>query len=206
MVVDAYNDFFGYLVDADMRLDELLGYLRHMDEFIRKFDKRKFEKQGQLPTDNEFYLFKKPFPALLHASFVIALAILVEGELKTYCQLLKHHMSLRLNLIDIRGSTLDAFNKFCNKVAYIDTGLTERNWQDIRGFWEIRNCLVHRGGDITDFNKSNVVRDFIHRNNHPTLDGEVLELSRESSELMINLVHDFIDRIYSAALKLFPKQ
>lgn len=205
MTIDPHTSFFGHLVFAQMSLEEINDYVMIVDNFIKKADKRILEgKGGWLLNDDEFYQYIEPFPVLLHSSLVITVGIWLEGELKTFCHLLKRHLGLWLDLSDLKGSTIDRFRKYCEKFARIDIDVEPRQWEDIRGVWEIRNCLVHNDGFLDNFNKSAIIKIFSRRHKMPKVLKDRIEPSSESSILIVKIVSSFIERVYRSALKRFP--
>ena len=107
---------------------------------------------------------------------------------------------------DFRGSLLERFKKYCQNLANLDLDLSESEWQDITAIMEIRNCLVHNSGSTEDFAKIKIIKTFANRYKTPCICEGRLRLSDDTLLITLKILHNFINKIYDAALKKFPKK
>ncbi|MFA5205357.1 MAG: hypothetical protein WC708_13250 [Lentisphaeria bacterium] len=142
----------------------------------------------------------------LNAGFLISVAIFLEREMREFAFALQKAGHLGLNLGDMSGSLPERFRKYCLHVARLPSLTTETNWQDVCGFVEIRNCLVHANGILDGFGKVNAIKAFATRHGTPRIDEPHLLVDAQTSHKCLDLVTDFIGTIYHVALKAYPRR
>jgi hypothetical protein len=75
---------------------------------------------------------------------------------------------------------------------------------DILAVYEIRNCLVHAGDDLSVFVKADLIRAFAQRR-RPTLCREQrLDLEDATAKIIARVIYAFLEAVYDAALVKFP--
>ena len=77
-------------------------------------------------------------------------------------------------------------------------------WQDMVGLFEIRNCLVHAGGNLAEFPKAATVREFAARHRTPNCSSQALEFNPSTSKVALEIASVFLQSIYDIALQAFP--
>ena len=135
---------------------------------------------------------------------IISAMIFIERETRSYCDALRKASGASLASRDLSGSWLDRFFKYCEKVVGLDLGVSNELKSDIRGALEVRNCLVHASGYLPDFQRREAVRAFLARHNIPNKLEDFLEPSRDLAEVVLEVVGEFIERIYESALQKYP--
>ncbi len=202
--VDANDELFSGYLNACSKINDLDQFKEYSDALLNR-ERAWFEEEAHVDLEQEFLpLFAETFPPILHTSIVISSVILLENEIKIFSGLLDKHQSNKLSINDMSGSLLEKFKKYVGGLAGLDFDFAGSNWRDIKGLYEIRNCLVHNGGSIDKFSNFKTIQDFSARHNTPLQENDVLVLDAESSNVAVSLISNFIDGIYASALRLFP--
>src|SRR5213594_4427810 len=139
--IDPGLNFFGHSVDADMTLEDLEQFLTVVDEFLRKTAKRFAGKRDEFGLDRSDS-FAETFPEILYASVITAAVSFLEREVRAFTDALREACSSPLGARDLSGAWLERFRKYCEKIALLPVGLTDAEWEDVKGVVEVRNCLV----------------------------------------------------------------
>lgn len=196
--------FFGNLVDGSSRLNDLEQFREHMEAFLRR-EQTYFVEEAHPDLELEFLpLFAETFPPILHSSVVISTAILLEQEMRGFSGALIDALGLKLKFNDLSGSVLERFRTLVVKVASLDLNPNQVPWDDMVGLFEIRNCLVHAGGSLSEFQRAPTVHAFASRHGTPDCSDTVMTISAETSELVLRIASRFLDSIYDLALTRFP--
>ena len=82
--------------------------------------------------------------------------------------------------------------------------LQDSAWQDILAVYEIRNCLVHAGGDLGAFTTAEVIRAFAHRRQLTLCPNDRLELDGATAHTIARVIYAFLEAVSEAALARFP--
>lgn len=135
---------------------------------------------------------------------MIAAAALLEQALRAVALGLKQALDLRLDLGDIKGSLMERFRKYVRGLACLDLDVPEAQWRDISAVYEIRNCLVHAGGDLSRFAGSQAVRAFAQPGNLAFVSDGRIELDRVSATRLVAATSLFLNQLYRALLLNFP--
>ncbi len=174
-----------------------------MDAFLSR-EKTYFEEDAHPDLELEFLpLFAETFPPILHSSIIISVAILLEQEMRGFCRALIDALDLKLKFNDLSGTVLERLRTLTTKVAQLELDPANVRWDDTVGLFEIRNCLVHAGGDLTEFQRAQTVRAFGARHGTPKCSETSIRIDSATSKLALEIASDFLDGIYSIALVRF---
>jgi hypothetical protein len=210
MELPPHAQFFGSLVSVSVELDVLREYILHMDQSIEEAEAACQTSVQAVPpslqsiAEDKSDLLAEPFPRLLHTGVIISTVILLEQELTFFARFLQKVEGLGLSLGDLRGSLVERFKKYCLHVARLPFPVSERNWQDLRGVIEIRNCLVHNEGFLDGFNKACAVRAFMDDHGTPLVEDGRLCVGADTSLKVLDVVKLFIESIHNEALQKYP--
>ncbi len=197
--------FFGCSVDALIHVDELRAYLTTVEEFLAESATRLVGKHDAFGNEDS-YLYEEPFPSILYSSVIVVTVGLLERDLRDFAQSLRDAENLQLSLRELRGSWLDRFLVYAQKVARMDLALPSKLLEDVRGVVEVRNCLVHNGGQLADFAGKGAVQSFIRRK---ALGPVVVDALLADSKLVvavIDIVEQFLNVCFEAALRKWPRE
>ncbi len=196
--------FFGNWVDASSRIEDIEKFLQQTASAYQR-ELAWLEEEGHVDPDIEFVpLFAETLPPILYMSVVIAAASVLEQELRGISQALRDTLKLPLSFNDIAGSLIERFRKYAVGLAGLPVGLQESDWQDILAVYEIRNCLVHAGGDLHAFAKADVIRAFAQRRQLAMCRDERIELEDATAKTIARVIYAFLEGVYEAALVKFP--
>jgi hypothetical protein len=201
--IDNNTLFFGNFVDADLKLADLLDYLKDINKFIRR-KKRYQEKKlkDSILRDIVVGMFSESFSSILFRSVLISAWAIMESEFKGYCNAMQGSMGIVLSFSELKGSAIERFRNYVTKVLKLDLELTNENWEDLKAINEIRNSLVH--GVVEN---KQLINKFMNRKRLPGLlhRGNII-LDESNLKVIITVCRLFVERIYFAALEAFPGQ
>ena len=202
-VVDANDLLFGNFCDSLSKLEEIEKFREHFERFLEQ--EREYFEGAHTDLQIEYLpLFADTFPPILHSSIIISVAVLLELEMGGYCAALREGLNLDLRLGDLAGNILDRFKAYTARVARLDVDFIKARWEDTVGIFEIRNCLVHSGGNLGEFSRASVIRTFAAHHNTPTCEADRLRIGPETSSVVLSIATDFLHVIYNNALSIFP--
>jgi len=193
--------FFGDFVDISMRLSDLEGLLNETDKY---FKNRIKDRKSENYLDFREYEIEK-FPDIQRISFLIVLVMLIEIQIKSYCNNLYRFRVSPIKLNKLRGSIIEQFLVYVEKLAGYDFAFEEGILDRIREIIELRNCFVHADGYLKEFNRREQIKNLSRKVNGIIIANGYVELSSESCLEFIKIVRKFFDIIYNKALELFPK-
>jgi len=202
---EAYRLLAKNCFDMDRRWAELDSYVDSVNKFLLQSQRRLNAKYSKGESPFNGGLFAEPYPNLLHSSILILAVTIIEQETRGYARALKTALSLDLALNDLSGSWLERFKKYAVRLAGMDFGLSELQWQDTQDIVEIRNCVVHTGGCLDGFSRAQQVRLFATRHDTPIIVDNRLLFSHDTSIVMLGVGGAFLGSIYDAAANRFPK-
>ena len=212
MTLSQHYQFFGNLVDASGELDLLKDYVLHMDTLLQESKVACQSSAQTIPPSLECIandksdLLAEPFPRLLHEGLIISTVIFLEQELRFLADSMLKTEGLELSIKDIQGSLIEKFKKYCLYVARLPFAVSDQNWEDLRGIWEIRNCFVHSYGSLDGFVKASTVIAFATRHGTPQIDGNRLVVDAETSLKVLEVVKAFMESVHVGFLQKYPKE
>jgi len=211
MELDPNTRFFGDHLNADIEIALLRQYLTRMDGLLAEAQAscassvQAFPEILQAIAEDEIELIPVQYCQMMNAGFLISVAIFLESQMREFAFALQKAGQLGLSLGDMSGSLPERFRKYCQNVAGLPSLTSEQNWQDVCGFVEIRNCLVHADGILDGFGKVNAIKAFVARHGTPRIDEPHLLVDAQTSHKCLDVVTDFIGAIYNVALEAHPK-
>ena len=201
--INPYLDFFGSSVDVSMRVDDLRAYLSSVEDFLRESSARWMGERSTHGID-EAYVYEESFPSILYSTVIAAAVGLLERDLRRFAERVRQAEGLSLSLRELSGSWLDRFLIYTDKVARIDVALSPQLVEDTRAVVEVRNCLVHCGGELAECQGRRVIEAFVGRKGLGLIASDVLRADRQLADAAINIVSTFIDTCYDSALRAYP--
>jgi len=202
-VVDANDLLFGNLADSLSKLDEIEKFREQVDRFLEQ--EREYYEGEHTDLQIEYLpLFADTFPPILHSSIVMSVVVLIELEMRGYCAALCEALDLDLRFGDLAGSVLDRFKAYTTRVAKLDIDFSKARWEDTVGLFEIRNCLVHSGGNLGEFARTPVIKAFATRHGTPVCEGDRLRIGPQTSSVVLSIASHFLHVKYNCALCRFP--
>lgn len=186
---------FGNAFDLDCHVSDLLLVLRKTEDID-------FPKDKSLP--DEQVLLADIHPDLTRKAFIVSLLIALDDQFKVFCQILKNGTDQKLKWNDLKGTALDRFICYSEKVCGLTLPPDEFDRQQLRGLIEVRNCIVHNNSNLDGFGKAKVIESFASRINGLSIEDGYITFALEACEECANLVHKFMDSSYQSAMKKFP--
>lgn len=176
-------DFFVWETISAFRA--IQRYFELVESQIGKVKDEEWEKLKQLPIprDDEEYQteyvptieahkheFEKVLPRLVGYSFVMMLFSELEFRINGICRELKKREKVPLKISDFKGDLIERFSKFltiANKPQ-----LEKKEKAEINNFVVVRNCIVHNNGFLSNFAKSDKLRNIAKSELHLKIVGK----------------------------------
>lgn len=205
--------FFGDAVCADLKLDELSFFFKEIESFSQQSANnfRNLLSSGKLhPLHLDNFYSDHDYETLgdiSRESFIIMLVKFVETEIKSYCENFIEYNNINLKFNDFKGSVLERFLLVMNKLLLLDFKILDCELHDIKGVFEVRNCLVHSDGYLEMFPKRKLIESFInqHKLNCINTDADALIITNETCNICFGIIKKFVNTIYDFALEKHPE-
>jgi hypothetical protein len=187
--------FFGNLVDLDCHVQDLKLVLKKTDEI-------EFPEHEVAPESES--LITGIFPDITRKTFVVALLIALDNQFKTYCEILREATGQRLKWSDLKGSPLERFITYSEKVCGLKSVCDDSTRQKLVGLIEVRNCIVHNNSSIDGFSKRKIIENFSNQVEGVTIQDDIISLDLVACNNCADIVFEFMERAYASALEVFP--
>ena len=187
--------FFGNLVDLDCHLQDLKLLLRKTEEIEFPYH------EG---TDGDDILITVDFPDITRKSFIVTLLIALDDQFRTYCDLLKTATGQKLKWGDLKGSPLDRFVAYSEKVCGLGPVCDEPTRQLLQGLIEVRNCIVHNNSCLEGFSKPETLESFAKKVEGVEIEDGRISLDLDGCHRCTEIVSKFMEQAYYSALERFP--
>lgn len=196
-----YLFFFGSMVELDCHIQDLKLVLQKTEEID-------FDEHPEITPDlQEEGLIYDIFPGIARESFIVSLLITLENELKWFCDLLRQIENIPLKWTELRGSALDRFKIYCEKLAGLSVSDAHSLLAKVSGLIETRNCIIHSNASIENFGKAKVVEQFTHSiEGISIVHDHHLEFTYDACIQCADVIMDFMKLWYHAALDRYPKK
>ncbi len=146
----------------------------------------------------------------VHWAVIILLCIRLEENVKELSALLSKNDKLTRRIEDYdRGNVLEKFRKFLvGSAGWPNVVPTDATWKDISGVYAIRNCLVHKQANFSEYEvhskkRGKQIFDFCRRHSTPNIVTPWLDIDLSTSLVCVKVVKQFFDEIF-AKLKTRP--
>jgi len=166
--------FFGDYVNFGMQLDDLRDFLKEFQKYIEVTNHHL--RTNRLTGYDEEQLgemkerFEYSHGEILRNSIIISLYILIETELKGYCNNYCDYGNFKIRVSELKGDILSRFKVYCTKVIDLPFDFSSGLWEFIENLQELRNYLVHNNGELEGFNRQKTLRQFARSNSVITID------------------------------------
>ncbi|MCZ6780466.1 MAG: hypothetical protein O7C73_02345 [Nitrospirae bacterium] len=187
--------FFGNLVDLDCHIQDLKLVLRKTEEI--EFPYHEDAAEGES-------LIADIFPDITRKGFIVTLLIALDDQFKVYCEILKKATSQHLKWNDLKGSALERFITYSEKVCGLKSVCDDLIRQQLVGLIEVRNCIVHNNSGIEGFSKRNVIERFSNQMEGVNIQEGYITLELVACNNCADIVLKFMEQAYHSALEVFP--
>ncbi|WP_339249087.1 hypothetical protein [Paenibacillus sp. FSL P2-0136] len=100
-------------------------------------------------------------PGILRNSLLVSIFSYFENQLVLLIKSIQINNNIELNLSDLRGTGVEKTQIYLRKICGVDISFDSKNWQYVKNAIQIRNCIVHNGGDIEEYSKKTELRRII---------------------------------------------
>jgi hypothetical protein len=186
---------------AKFKYSDEISELEHNIEFftnyieLLKTSMKGIETSDSIWDTDEFYssIEVDRFSNLLRTSFFVSLYSYLENQVNNECQRSKQeNPQIKISLSDIRGRGIIRAKIYLVKV--LDTSFPfgkDPTWESIQWLNEVRNCIVHSEGRVSDkLKKHDVDHPFLHY--EMFFGNEVLVLDEGFCENAISVINSFL--------------
>ena len=188
--------FFGNLVDLDCRIQDLKLVLQKTEEI-------EFPDHGDAGVGES--LIADIYPDITRKGFIVSLLITLDDQFKVFCEILKEATGQTLKWNDLKGSSLERFILYSEKVCGLKSVCNDLMRQKIRGLIEVRNCIVHNNSNIEGFGKRRVIESISNQITGLDMQEGYITLEFDACNHCADLVLRFMEQAYHSALEVFPK-
>ena len=189
--------FFGNLVDLDC-------YIQDLKLVLRKTEEIEFPEYEEANEDESLII--DIFPDIPRKSFIVTLLIVLDDQFKTYCEILKAATGQKLKWNDLRGSALDRFLTYSEKVCGLRPFCDDSTRQMLEGLIEVRNCIVHNNSSIDGFSKTKIIQCFIKQIKGVEIERGYISIDFTACNTCADIVLRFMEDAYRSALEMFPRE
>ncbi|MDJ0708914.1 MAG: hypothetical protein QNJ14_00920 [Woeseiaceae bacterium] len=187
--------FFGNAVELDCHVQDLKLLLKKTEEI-------EFPDHTEVPEGES--LIGDIHPDLTRKSFIVLLMIALDEHMKTFCEILKDATGNKLGWNSLKGSSIERFLAYAEKVCGLNLQIDETMRQSVRGLIEVRNCIVHNDSSLDGFGKPKVVESFAEAVPGMSIERSYLVLEKDACIRCANIMHSFMDKAYRAAFEAYP--
>lgn len=162
--------------------DRLNAYLRYANELEAKFanDVAGMDEVLSTITDDPCYAqsviignqkheLERVFIQHLRSANVVTACSFLESRMHMIANLAKDITQVKISLEDIHGSGIRRANTYLEKAIGVDMSESSNEWGHIKNAIQIRNCIVHCGGNTDYYKSSQSIINIIKRNKHLSL-------------------------------------
>jgi len=197
------------------RLEDLKKCMKTVEEALKREEQfyiikerlkgKKVDYIGLLLGNEHFYKIVSEFSKILRESFFITLYAFFENTLTVLCEIIRAKRNYSIEISDIRDKGIFAAKTYIEKVANFPFPEQSSYWKDICVYNKIRNCIVHRGGQIADRDKK-LIEKFTKRKLSIDL---ILEKDISLSEgfclKFVNIMEDFLEELFKGIVNEINK-
>lgn len=131
--------------------------------------------------------------------------IALDDQFKVYCEILKQATGQNLKWNDLKGSALERFITYSEKVCGLRSVYDNLIRQQLAALIEVRNCIVHNNSSIEGFSKQKVVESFANQMEGVNIQEGYITLDLAACNNCADIVFKFMEHAYHSALEVFPK-
>lgn len=186
---------FGHLVDFDCHIQDLKLVLRKTEEI--EFPEHEESIEGES-------LIADIFPDITRKSFIVTLLISLDDQFKIYCEILKEATAQKLKWNHLKGSTLERFIIYSEKVCGLSSVYDESIRQKVSALIEVRNCIVHNNSNTEGFSKKQVIENFSKKMDGIDIREGYITLELVACNNFADIIFEFMEQAYHSAIKVFP--
>ena len=187
---DVHRDLLGLL---DPQLNSLLRERKEVLEEVMNSTEEAVEAElaGLLYDEEER---GEQFKGILFNSFFLASFALFEHKLQTICRRAQAAMGSPFSVDDLgRSAVLDRSKKYLTKLG-VDFPAQDSDWKEIRNYADIRNRLMHEGGNLPK--NGNLTAYAVSRQIVSEWNERELVLTRSFCEEAVNNLEGFALRVH----------
>jgi len=202
-----------FAIDVSLGWQELEEYLKTTEKYLEKaktdWETSFNEQVKHLPPEErdelgEFYSdtywdYAETFPAILRNSFLVSAYSMLEHKLVYICYQLRKEFGLSHSWNDARGTKLEQFKKCCNK-AHLPLSFASQDWQEIKNYSLVRNCIVHNNGLMKGFREEQKLR--IYTNSKKIISQNLIRqqitLTEQFCKEVIKTMRAFLSKVIEA--------
>lgn len=144
------------------------------------------------------------FPDITRKSFIVTLLIALDDQFKVFCEILKGATGQELKWNDLKGSALERFITYSEKVCGLKSVCDDLSRQKVAAIIEIRNCIVHNNSSIEGFNKKQVIESYSKKMEGIDIQNGYIALELVACNNCADIIFEFMEKAYRSALEVYP--
>ena len=146
-------------------------------------------------------LFEQDLIPAMRYSFVVLMHTVFETRLRAFCSNMQTERSIPITLLDVHGSPIERACTYLSKLAALPVA-NFPEWQHLRTFQKVRNCIVHDYGYVTESGnrKEKKIRALVRQNIGIAIDDYGrLALTKAFCEQYLTHVDTFFGNLFRAS-------
>lgn len=178
---------------------------KEFDEAVKRLSKEERRDAEDYYSD-VFYQYQE-YTEILRRSLFSYIYSVIENMLNDLCNSERESKKLKLSLSDLSGKGIERAKNYLKKVAEIQFPAESGEWQELKVYNLVRNCLVHREGELGDSNDDRTIREWALRCpdclevKHDVVGREFLEIKRDLCYRALEVVRQFFRQLYQGREK-----
>jgi len=172
-------------------------YIEVMEEFLEAEERSYLEKARKASEHWEFQHasseaeLRNHLVPILRASIFTSLYSFLESRFNWVC-LQRKGQDIRLDLKQISGKGITRARTYWTKVLRLELP-EDPLWQRLQGYSLVRNCLVHRGGEVSADDTK--LRGYISKNPNLGLPADVIVIHQGFCEEVLGSIEAFLHQL-----------
>lgn len=144
-------------------------------------------------------LFEEDLSPAMRYSFVVLMHTVFETRLRAFCSDMQRERRIPIALAEVRGSPIDQARTYLTKLATLPIGIIPE-WQNLRSFQKVRDCIVHAYGHVTESRDQSEIRKLVAKGIGLTVgDHGRLVLTKSFCGEQLSCLERFFHSLFQAA-------
>lgn len=151
LVVGAIGEYKDYLIEIE---GKFAGDLDKLEKRYKADSKRAADLSPQDEDVTGYYAdelhrIESVFRRAFRYSAIVTIHSLLETSMNSMCSFLQKKHGYGPGLQDIKGDGIERSRLYLSKVCGIEFPDTSHEWQELQKLNQLRNCIVHANGDVS---------------------------------------------------------
>ena len=182
---------------------EMLRSRRNSEELVERLKRDEIDYADQVLRNTDFAKLTFRFPKILESSLFIGLYAFLENVLLGLCEEIRTRRGYLLGVSDLRDKGVLGARTYIKKLAGFCFPDESPHWRDIDIYRRIRNCIVHRDGEIRegDYKLEKGIKDLAKKGRSVDLAGGQIGLFEGFCVEFIDSTDGFLKELFGGIIE-----